>query len=30
MLLLTESDIVIQNKDEYFTVLLGLGLQVAQ
>ena len=30
MLLLTESEIVIQNKDEYFTVLLGLGLQVAQ
>lgn len=29
MLLLTESEIVIKNKDEYFTVLLGLGLQVS-
>ena len=26
MILLTESEIMIQNKDEYFTVLLGLGL----
>ena len=26
MLLLTESDIVIQNKEEYFAVLLRLGL----
>jgi hypothetical protein len=28
MLLLTESETVINHKDEYFSVLLGLGLQI--
>ena len=28
MLLLTEADIVVKNKDEYFSVLLNLGLQI--
>ena len=30
MLLLSDAEIVIKNTDEYFTVLLDLGLQVSQ